>query len=500
VELKDRMTALVRALPPAQRVGIVVALVVLVMAAVPFARWITTPSYTLLYAGLGDTELAEVTGELTAAGVPYELEGSRVMVPQDQLHQVRADLAEAGITATPTVPGYELLDEQALGVSDFRQRVDLQRAVEGELSRTLGAMDTVESATVRLVLPEEALFTEQRTPATASVLVRPRGQLDAGQIEAITLVVSSAVEGLEADAVTVADTEGNVLHAPGDGSTGGVTDRHQRRTREFEAALAQDLTTLLQRATDAPASVVVRADLDFDEVESETEVYDPEGQVALRERVSGERYEGAGAPDGGVVGVDGGPLPGGAGDGQYERDDETREFGVGRTVTRAVQAPGAVERLSVAVVVDEGAAVADADLQQLVAAAAGIEEDRGDQVAITRVVAPPLVEEEPVEGDGPGLVELLQRIVALLVLAVVAVGLFLMSRRRDRDAEPLEDDDRVVPATVRVPPMLDEPEEEQDVLPPGPSIQDEVAELVERQPEEIATLLRGWLADRRTSV
>jgi flagellar M-ring protein FliF len=495
VELKDRLAGLVRSLPPAQRVGIAVAAVVLIMAAVPFFRWVTTPSYTLLYGGLEDSEIAEVVTELEARSVPFQLEGSRVLVPQDRIHRVRADLAEAGVSGSPSVPGYELLDEQALGVSDFRQKVDLQRAVEGELSRTLTAMDTIETANVRLVLPEDSLFTEQQEAATASVLIRPRRQMDAGQIESVTLLVSSAVEGLEPDGVTVADTAGNVLHAPGDGTTGGVTDRQQRRTREFEQALSADLAGLLRRATGADASVVVRATLDFDEAETQTETYDDEG-VALREQTSEERYEGTGPVAGGLVGVDGGPAAGAGGEGNYERDDATREFGVGRTTTRVVQAPGTVEALSVALVVDDDAIVTDAEVTELVTAAAGLDVERGDAVAISRVPAFDL-EEAPVEDDG-ALMEQVQRIVALVVLALIALGMFLMSRRRK---EP-EEEEKVVPARVR-PASEPDPTLQQariDELETPATVRDEVAELVERQPEEIAALLRGWLADRRAQV
>jgi flagellar M-ring protein FliF len=494
VELKDRLIGLVRTLPPAQRAGLAVAAVVLLMAAVPFVQWVATPSYTLLYAGLEDRELAQVTNELDAQGVAYQLDGTRVLVPQDQLHRVRANLAEAGVSATPIVPGYELLDEQALGVSDFRQRVDLQRAVEGELARTLTAMDAIESATVRLVVPEDTLFTDQRVEPTASVLVRPIGQLDRGQIESMGLLVASAVEGLETDNITIADTQGRVLHAPGDGSTGGMTDRQQQRTRDFEQALAGEITQLVQRATDSPASVVVRATLDFDEVESQTEVYE-DGGVPLREQTSEERFEGTGPAAGGIVGVDGGPLPGNnGGEGTYERDDANREFGVGRTVTRVVQAPGTVQQMSVALVVDEGAPVGNQELNELVSAAAGINAARGDEIAITRVAAPPALE-EPVLGDGEGLVDLIQRIVALVVLLVIAVALFLMSRRRGKEIDPAPAE-RVVPAHVRPQAQLP-PEPEQEALDQGPTVKDEVSELVERQPEEIAALLRGWLADRR---
>jgi flagellar M-ring protein FliF len=494
VELKDRLTALVRALPPAQRVGIVVGVAVLVMAAVPFVRWVMAPSYGVLYAGVAEAELATVLGELDAAGVPYELEGSRIMVPQDRLHTVRANLAQAGVSSTPTVPGYELLDDQALGTSDLRQRVDLQRAVEGELARTLGAMDGVDSATVRLVLPEDQLFTDDQEPATASVLVRPARQLGTGEIEAITLLVSSAVEGLSTDAITVADTAGRVLHAPGDGTTSsGITDRQQRRTQDFERRLAGELSTLLERATNSPASVVVRADLDFDEVETQTDTYDPEttGGVPLREATSTEQYEGANVPAGGTVGVDGGPLNNAGGEGSYERAEETREFGVDRVTTRVVRAPGSVEGLSVALVVDEASPVPDGQLRELVTAAAGLDVDRGDAVAISRVRLP--IADEVVEAT-PVTMDLVKQIVALIVLLAVAAGLFLMSRARRREVEP----ERVVPAAMRPPAALTEP----NVADLGgslpPTLQDEVVELVERQPEEIATLLRGWLADRRT--
>ena len=493
MEQKDRLAALVRSLPPAQRAGIAVALAVLVMAAVPFVQWVMTPSYTLLFAGLDDRELAEVTSELDAQGIDHRLEGTRVLVPQDQLHSARANLAEAGVSGAPAVEGYELLDEQALGVSDFRQQVDLQRAVEGELARTLGAMDAVDSATVQLVLPDEALFTEQREPASASVMVRPRTQLDQGQVESITLLVSSAVEGLDPDGVTVADTSGTTLHSPEQGTVGGVTDVQQRRTREFESALSSDLSDLLQRATDAPASVVVRASLDFDETETQTELYE-DGGVPLREQTSAERYEGTGPAVGGIVGVDGGPAEDAVGaEGDYEREDATREFGVGRTTTRTVEAPGTVERLNVALVVDEGAPIGDGEIEQLVAAAAGVDAERGDQIAVSRVATPEPEEALAAEEDSAGLIEQIQRIVAMVVFLVIAIGLFLMSRRRRKEPEPQQ---KLVPAQVRDPQPVSEPEQPEQIE-HEPDVRDEVAELVEKQPEEIAMLLRGWLADRR---
>lgn len=497
---KDRLAALVKALPPAQRLGIVVGIAVLAMAAVPFVMWVTTPSYTLLYSGMSDSDLGTVTDELNARGVPYQLEGSRVLVPQARLHEVRAQLAQAGVSATPTIPGYELLDNQPLGASNLRQQVDLLRALEGELARTLSAMDGVESATVRLVIPESQLFTDNQTPPSASVLVRPNGQLGNGQVEAITLLVSSAVEGLETNHITVANTAGTVLHAPGDGTVGGSPDRHQRSTREFERGVAAELTQLVQQATGSTASVVVRAELDYSEVELQEETIDSDSATPMREQVIEERFEGGSAPVGGVVGVDGGPLPnfGGENDGSYERTEATREFVFNRSQRREVQAPGQVQRMSVALVVDEAASVGDEQLQQLVTAAAGLDAERGDVVAISRVAVPAIEVPEEV-APGPALVDLIQQAVALLLLLVIAIGLFLMSRRRKSPDAP-EISEKVVPAQLRPStPQLKPEQSRNEPLPaPGPSIHDEVVDLVERQPEEIAQLLRGWLADRRT--
>jgi len=412
------------------------------------------------------------------------------MVPRDQLHRIRASLAEAGVAATPNVQGYELLDSQALGVSDFRQRVDLQRAWEGELVRTLTAMDAIDAATVRLVIPEDGLFTEQRHPATASVLVRTRHQIDSHQIEAITLLVSSAVEGLEPGNVAITDTDGRMLHSPGDGAIAGSTDRHQRRTREFEDSLAADLVQLLQRATNAPATAIVRARLDFSESEIHTESYEPD-TVTLREHTSSERSEGSMAqPPAGTAGIDGAPITPETNDGTWERDEAIREFGAARTTTRTVRAPGGVEQLHVAVVVDEGASVADDHLHDLIAAAAGIELQRGDQIAITRAASPAAADPLPFD-ERLDPFDLAQRIIALVTLVAIVITFIVMARRARRGGE------RVVPGYVRNQQSLAAGPEE-PTEPDGPTPRDDVVALVERQPDEIAALLRSWLADRRT--
>lgn len=507
---RERLTEFVKGLPVAHRVVIGVAGLVLVMAAVLFFQWLSRPSYTVLYSNLDEGRVAEVVEHLESQGVSYELEagGSRVLVPREQLHRTRADLAAEGVSGTPTPPGYEVLEDQGLSVSDFRQRVDFRRAMEGELARTLAAMDRVEAATVHLNMPERALFEEDDNPPSASVMLAPTQTLTDGDIEAVVFLVASAVESLEPEEVTVADVDGTVLHAPGDGGgPGGVTNRQLRHTREFEHNLAGDIGDLLERLTGDPRnSVVVRAELDFDERVTESETYNSDESATLREQTVSEIYEGTGGgPVGGPVGVDGGPLPGSGTEADYERDEEIREFGVDRIVDRTVSAPGEIETLSVAIVMDDGSISGApvppvAEVEELVSAALGLQPDRGDALAVTAIPFPAVEEpEEPPAAAEPGLLgDLLPRVVGVLVLLLVAVALLLMTRgRREPIAAPTWTRAELtagVEGTTAIDVGEPAPVQEKSG---EPALQHEVQELVQRQPEEIAGLLRSWLAETR---
>ena len=515
--MKERLTHLLRNIPVAHRVTVGIAAGVFVLLALMFVRWVSAPSWTVLYSGLDDGAISSVIDELESSGTPYRIEGggSRILVPREQLYTTRASLAGEKLGGTTTPPGYELLEQQGLTVSDFRQQVDYQRALEGELSRTLQAMDAVNSATVRLVLPERKLFSDDQQPATASVLLDTARSLDGDEVEAITFLVANSVEGLAPTDISVADIDGTMLAVPGeDGELGAASSRRQRQTRAFEQALSSDVTRLLQSSLGTGASVVVRADLDFDETTIERETYEPDSQVATREQTIEEEYQGTGAVPGGGVGVDGGPLGGDGGETDYQRDEATREFGVNREVVRTVSAPGEVERLSVAVVVDDGTLTgapvpANGEVETLVAAALGLDEERGDTVAVSRV---PYPQQDQAELPAPAMTDRWLEMVALAVLVLIAIALFVMTRRRERPAELTPADEPVIWADMpaepaprpqpvaaiddRIGPVLGSPEDSEQLM-VREQLKTSVTQLVEKQPEEIAVLLRSWLADRR---
>jgi flagellar M-ring protein FliF len=492
-----------------QQVGMGAAGVVVLLAGAAFFMWVTQPSYTVLYSDIDQSQLSQVIDSLDAAGVPYRLEGggSRVMVPQNSVYRVRADLAADGVQGSVVPQGYELLDQQGLSVSDFRQRVDYQRALEGELARTLTVMRGIRSATVHLVIPEEALFIENQEPVTASVLIDPQGgQMAQSDIEAVVMLVASSVEGLEPAQVTVASTDGSMLHAAGEDTLTAMGSKQLRMTSEFETQLSTGINQMLTSVLGpGRASVVVRAQLDFDERSVESETYDPVSATPIRSQIREEAFTGEGAGAVGGVGVDGTPLPEGDGAYDYALNEETTEFGIDRVVVRTSEAPGAIERLSVAVVVDDGSltGLAPPDiaaLDALVAAAIGADPNRNDTVEVSAIPFPALPEIEAAEEEAPGgIMTMLPTIIGAIVLLVVTLALFLMTRsgkKKEKKAKKGE--------------VVDSPEAlgsgqvvDADALAQANAIHgltDDVIQLVERQPEEIAVLLRSWLADRREPV
>ena len=506
MDLRQRLGAMIRSIPPAQQAGIAVALVILVLASFMFFRWVTTPSYTVLYSELEATQVQTVIDELESQGVSYRLEaaGTRVLVPRSQVYEVRAALAAAGVQGAVVPQGYELLDGQSLTITDFQQRVAYQRALEGEIAKTLMAMKPIQSATVHLVMPEEPLFEQERKPTTASVLVAPVRSLTDAEVESIISIVSSSVEGLDRADVTVADASGMVLHAAGEESTGaGMVSRTLRQSRQFEQLLANYLTSLLTTVLGpGRASVVVRAHLDFDLRTRESETFGREEAPTIREQTMDEEFTGTGAAPGGALGVDGGVVATGDGEYEYTKNETLREYGVDRVVTSITEAPGTIERLSVAVVVDDGTQtgatpVPVEEVERLVAAAVGIETGRGDVVEVSAIPFPAVDDVPATEEPAPGPIDArLPEIAGGALLLIVALALVFMSRSRRRAVE------------LTAQPAL-EPARALEALPVGagadvtalgptrPDLHEDVVGLVQSQPEEIAALLRSWLADRR---
>jgi flagellar M-ring protein FliF len=526
-------------LTPIQKIALGAAALTVVGGTMVLTQTSNEIPMAAVYTDLEARDAASVTDELIARNVDYELAdgGRTVLVPREDVYDLRIALSGEGL---PTAnEGYALLDRQGITTSEFRQRIDFQRALEGELAMTLRSIDGIDSATVHLALPEDSVFVDEPEQATASVLVRSSNPTAIGgdQVAAMVHLVASSVKGMSPDAVTIADATGVVLT---DGAAGGVAgggrDARSQATSAVEQDLAASLRTMVGRVTGYEhVAVSVQADLELTQRQETTERFDTSDQegdgVVIAERTAVESYTGTDAEgDTGVLGPDGATLIDETivgGDKTYTKDDAERTFAVNRTVEQTTITPGEVRRLHVAVLVDE-AAVTDAQSQaiaEMISAAAGIDIERGDQVVVTRLpfdTAAVDAAAEAAVGDAAAAAAEQQSslirtgIIAFLVL--IAMLLAYRSARRARREVSTPIDIGAIRAASLNPGETPGLGAGDNALTDADSVAvraarqaastagasqaalEELGALADRRPEEVAQILQSWLADERSSV
>jgi flagellar M-ring protein FliF len=417
---------------------------------------LTSEEFGLLYGDLSSENSGQIAAELESRGVPFEVspDGSRISVPKDQVGRLRVAMAEQGLPDGGSV-GYEIFDQtSSLGTTNFVQNINHVRALEGELARTIRAIDGVEQARVHLVMPRRELFSRERQEPSASIvlLMAGNGRLGKQQTLGVQHLVASAVPNLKPNLVSIVDQQGTLLARGGDendllGGAGGT----QELRADYEQRLARSLEALLERSL-GPGNVRVEvaADMNFDRVTENSEVYDPDSQIARSTQVLEESERDVESTGDQAVTV-GNNLPdaGAEGEGNQQqlsesnRLEETTNYEISKTVTTHVREGGKVNRLSVGVLVD-GRYVTDADgnrvyeargeeeLQQIAAlarSAVGFDEARGDAVEVINMrFADPTADMQAAQtASFLGLPQSqLMRIAELLVLGVVAVLVLLL--------------------------------------------------------------------------
>lgn len=517
--LLARAGSTVGGMSPAQRVTAVLAALAVAIGGFFFYQWVSTPSYAPLFTGLSGSDAAAVTAKLAESGTPYQLAdgGQTVLVPQKDVYQQRINLSGEGIPAgDDSSQGYSLLDDQSMTSSDFQQKVTYQRALEGELAKTIGAIEGVRSTVVHLAVPQDDVFTADETKPTASVLVKtaPGVSLSSSAVDSIVNLVSGSVPKLQAADVTVADASGQVLSAGGDGS-GAAGGSDARRTQE--TAVSESTAASVQSMLDkvlGPGRSVVRVDatLDFDDTTTDRQEYLPsKPSTTLTSQSSTETYEGTGGTAGGVMGSTNAPTTT-SGDGSYSKEEKSQTNAVGTLKQRTVQAPGTVERLSIAVLLDARAAgvTSPDEVSRLVSAAAGVDLKRGDVVEVSQIAfdqtsaaaAEKELEAAAEAEEQARLVDIGKTVgLGVLVLLALLVGLRMTRRREDPQAPELLEyypvQDGPSPAT-----QVLEMAEARAALParelPEPFVpagREAVETLARDNPDDVARLLRGWISE-----
>jgi len=410
----------------------------------------------LLYSDLSGKDSGKIASQLEGSGVPFEVspDGSRIRVPKDQVGRLRVQMAEQGLPDGGSV-GYEIFDNtSSLGTTNFVQNINHLRALEGELARTVRSIDRVSQARVHLVMPRRELFSRDRQEPSASIVLLMEGsnRLNEQQVLGVQHLVASAVPQLEPNLVSIVDQQGTLL-ARGGGENnlmGGTTNAQEMRAN-YEQKLARAVEQLLERSV-GPGNVraEVAVEMNFDRITENSEIYDPDSQIARSTQVLEESERDVENSGEEPVTV-GNNLPdanaGGQGNqqqlSQSNRLEETTNYEISKTVKTHVSEGGKVNRVSLAVLVDgryttdaEGNKVyeerSEQELQQLATlarSAVGFSEERGDSVDVINMrFVNPASELEPAnEGGFLGLRhDEMMRMAELLVLGIVAVLVLLL--------------------------------------------------------------------------
>ncbi len=405
-------------LPLAQKIAAPVLLAFCVWSVVYASKVATAPEYSVLYSDLSSTDAGAVVQRLKELKIGYRLEGNTISVsPPSQVHELRLSLASEGLPKTGSV-GYELFDGTSFATTTLGEMVKKQRALQGELERTIMSLDAVVAARVHISQPEKTIFAKQAQDPGASVLLKlkPGSELDKKQIKGITNFVASGVEGLKPESVTIIDEFGNLLSSrPEEGDDFGADATRLQYSREIERGYVQRIESMLAKVL-GPGKVVARvtADLDFSSSEREEESYDPGSRVIRSERSieEGSGSEQRGGVPGVVSNLSNDPRAMEQQEGvseQNSRKENVKNFEISRAVTRSSQARGKLIRLSAAVLVDGKVAEApelDAEgkptgkvsksyealapevlsqVEAIVKSAVGFDSTRGDVVTVENV-------------------------------------------------------------------------------------------------------------------
>ncbi len=469
------------ALPARQKMAMLAALAAAIALAVGVLLWSRAPDYTVLFSNLEERDGGAIVTALQAQNVPYKFNtsGTAIMVPSDRVHDIRLQLAAQGLPRGGMV-GFELMENQKLGVSQFHEQINYQRGLEGELSRTIQAIAAVAGARVHLAMPKRSAFLRDAKQPTASVFVNLHSgrNLDAAQVAGIVHLVASSVPNMSNDDVSVIDETGKLLtHKVDSLRDAGLDSTQLAYIEEVEAAYLRRIETILEPLVGkGNFRAQVNADIDFNRVEQTDERYkpNPSPDQAIRSQQSSEVL----TRDPDARGVPGAltnqpPVPatapitdpavnglGGAGANFLTRNSSaTTNYEVDRTILHTKRALGTVQRLSVAVVINHRAGTdkkgeptttppEEAELARvnsLVRQAVGFNEQRGDSLSVAAsAFAADLTEpfaEIPLWKD-PEIIDIAEQALRyLLVLLVVAYVAFGVIRPLMRSIAPPKEED-----------------------------------------------------------
>ncbi len=499
--------------------GSVVALAIAGLVALYL--WAGSTDYRVLYTGLSDDDMSAIIAKLREKRIPYRVEAGLIKVPEDRLYETRIELAGEGLPRGGGV-GFEIFDNTGFGITEFAQRINYVRALQGELARTITQMQKIEGARVHLVLPSERPFLEEEKSARASVVVkiRPGTSLTDSEVQSIVHLVASSLPELAPKDVTLVDTQGRLWTRP-EPTEEGFSQVYVARKRELERELERKVQTMLEKAV-GRGKVVARVSLELEakRVEITEESFDPDSQVVRSEQRSLEKT--AGIPEeGGIPGVLSN-TPGATEQATLnlrssQRQNEIINYEISRKVSKTVEPDGRIRRIAVAVLIDgsyETVTKEDGTVEkkyiprteeelkkftEIVKNAVGFSEERGDTVTVENIPFAPetVVVPQDIEQASFSIPpHIVKDVVKIAVAGVLMIVIFLfvirpVIRRIVEENRALDS----IQKSLAEGRLALEKGEEQKMLGGGGGEVERLKELVRQNPQQAAIVIKNWLKE-----
>ncbi|NWF90391.1 MAG: flagellar M-ring protein FliF [Ignavibacteriaceae bacterium] len=521
----EALTSFLNQLSLQQKVIIGGSALITAILIIVLITFLNEPSYSSLYSNMASEDASKVVEYLTSQKIPYKIEdnGSTIKVPKDKVYETRLALAGRGIPASGTI-GYEVFDKSTMGMSEFMQKLNYKRALEGELARTILGQEGVTGVRVHIVVPEKAIFKDEQKQPTASIVLKLKENfsLPKANCMAIVNLVASAVEGLSSNSITLIDTQGRLLwKESGENSLSFSSTKQYEIQNSVETYLAQKAQNLLDNVLGyGNALVQVNADLNFDQVEKTMESYDPDQQVVVSEQTMRSNNNGKSVSDTSA---------------QFN-ESSTTNYEISKTIQRVVEGTGNIVRLSVAAVINDvakevkkGDAVETVyeprpaeqmqKLEELIKNAVGLNVERNDQFSLVNFPFETKQNEELVEESATWFQDSNGIINIVLVVFAIAGSLFLIKGLLGKlkseklllgtlsvgqTAETMSEPSQIIAKSI--PKALSEVKKKKELIQIGDiedeisdeamrkrTRQDKISNYVSKSPTEAAKLINAWL-------
>ena len=522
----EQISKILKTMPLSRKLIMVVLIGLLGFGLASVYKYGQKAQYQPLFGNLSSDDASLIADKLREQRIPFQIEGggSLILVPSDKVYDIRLSLAGMGLPKGGTV-GYEIFDDTDFGTTEFVQKLNYQRALQGELARTIKDFHEVINARVMIVMPKDSVFIEESKPPSASVLLKLRSKLSKSKVAAVVNLVASAIEDLTPDLVSVVDTDGNVLSRKSSETekVDDLADSQLEYKLMFEGNLAKRIQTMLERIVGANKAIVrVAADMDFSQIDVSEEIFDPDVQVERSRQRIVETLDSSKGNSNGISSVNPTATFGTAGRQaassaeKSQKQNEMVNYEINRTVRRTVKPIAEVKRVSVAAVLDgkyemetdkNGVQTrkyvprSQAELEQFVSVvkkAMGYSADREDQVSVESFPFDAMDEmtlESPPAVDYLAIVKRYAHFLGYAVLIMIAfVFLIKPLMRAIQDVATHVEQASLTSRAVEQPLLA---AENQAALPPPENMsdRDRAAYLARQDVGKTAEQLRGWLTE-----